>query len=70
MDVAEADSYACLREDWGGAYLITREPSGPEPYRAERRDDGTVLAAATPDALREAIRSDYHARRVPRDVAP
>jgi hypothetical protein len=70
MDVAEADSYACLREDWDGAYIITREPGTPEPYRAERRDDGTVLAAATPDELREAIRSDYHARPIPRDAAP
>ncbi len=60
-----------LCEDWGSAYLITRLPAATHPYQAERRDDpAVVLAAATPDALRELIRADYLAHPVPREVAP
>ena len=70
-DIAEMDSYAMLCQDWGSAYQITRIPRTARPYRAERRDDPTViLTAASPDQLRGLIRSDYLARPVPREVAP
>ena len=70
-DIAEMDSYDMLCEDWGSAYLITRAPAAAHPYRAERRDDPTVvLTAAGPDQLRGLIRADYWARPVPREVAP
>jgi hypothetical protein len=60
-----------LCEDWGSAYLITRNPGAEHPYRAERRDDpAVVLTAVTPGALRVLIRADYLARPVPREVAP
>jgi len=70
-DIAEMDSYGMLGEDWGGAYLITRVRGAEQPYRAERRDNpAVVLAATTPDALRELIRADYWGRPVSREVAP
>jgi hypothetical protein len=70
-DIAEMDSYAMLCEDWGSAYLITRDPGAEQPYRAERRDDpATILTAVGPDALRELIRADYLGRPVPREAAP
>ncbi len=69
-NITEMDSYARLCWDWGSAYQITRAPGTARPYRAERRDDHAVLAAADPDALRELIRADYLARPVPREIAP
>ena len=70
-DIAETDSYEMLCEDWGSAYLITRAPAAAHPYRAERRDDPTVvLTAVGPGALRDLIRADYLARPVPREIAP
>ena len=68
-DIAEMDSYAMLRQDWGSAYRITRAPGTARPYQAERRDDHVVLTAADPEALRDLIRADYLARPVPREVA-
>jgi hypothetical protein len=50
---------------------ISRTAGTAQPYRAERRDDpAIILAAATPDALRELIRADHWARPVPRQAAP
>ena len=32
-DIAEMDSYAMLRQDWGSAYRITRAPAPRAPTR-------------------------------------
>jgi len=70
-DLTEMDSYGMLCWDWGSAYLITRAPGTPRPYRAERRDDPSVsLTAPDPEELRNLIRADYLARPVPREIAP
>jgi hypothetical protein len=70
-DIAEMDSYGMLCQDWGSAYRITRTPGTARPYQAERRDDPTVvLAAASPEALRDLIRADYLARPIPQEIAP
>jgi hypothetical protein len=67
-DVAEVEEYGMLRDDWGAAYEITREPGTPEPFRAVRRDCGEELLAATPGELRVLIRADYIACPVSKDV--
>lgn len=70
-DIAVTDSYQMLSEDWGSAYLLTRDPGAAHPYQAERRDDpAVILTAVDPQALRELIGADYQVRPVPRDVAP
>ncbi len=70
-ELAEADSYEILCEDWGSAYLITRAPGTAHPYQAGRRDDpAVILSAADPETLRALIRADYLASPVPREVAP
>lgn len=70
MRVAESDAFARLRDDWGGAYDITYHAGTVRPYRAERRDNGGVLYAGTPDDLRDEIRRDYLRNPVSRKVAP
>jgi hypothetical protein len=67
--VEETDALTCLKDDWGTAYDITRQPAHAGPWRAVRRDDSTALEAPTPAGLRAAIRADYHARPVSRDAA-
>jgi hypothetical protein len=69
-NVAEMDEYGMLREDWGTAYEITREPGSSKPYRAARRDSGEVLSAETPGELRALIRADYTTCPVSKDVRP
>ena len=55
-----------LRLHWDEAYKITYHPGEPEPCHAERLDDGTVLTAYSPWALRNKIIDDYSVRPVPR----
>jgi hypothetical protein len=55
-----------LRLHWDEAYKITYRPGQAEPCHAERLDDGTVLTAGTPWALREKVIGDYSVRPVPR----
>ncbi len=52
-----------LRWHWGSAYMISGIIGA---WRAERRDDGRVLAADDPEKLHDAIVADYTARPVPR----
>jgi hypothetical protein len=54
-----------LRYHWGGAYEIALRG---RQFRAARRDDGSVLHAASAEALDRAIWRDYQARPVPRDL--
>jgi hypothetical protein len=68
-NVQETDAFGCLKADRGGAYRFEYWPGTPRPYRAFRRDDGTELADAAPDDLRDKIRADYLRRPVPREVA-
>jgi hypothetical protein len=56
-----------LRWHWGSAYEISGIPGA---WRAERRDNGKVLAAGNPVKLRALIWADYARKRVPRSVAP
>jgi hypothetical protein len=55
-----------LRFHWDEAYKVTYHPGEAEPCHAERLDDGTVLTAGTPWALRDKITDDYSVRPVPR----
>ncbi len=55
-----------LRLHWDEAYKITYHPGAAESFHAERLDDGTVLTADSPWALRDKIIGDYSARPVPR----
>ena len=52
-----------LRWHWSSGYSITLDNDG---WRAERRDDGTVLAEDTAERLLRLIREDFAARPVPR----
>ena len=52
-----------LRWHWGGAYVISGSLGC---WRAQRRDDGRVLAADDPEKLRRAIIADYTRKPVPR----
>jgi hypothetical protein len=61
------DALAELRWDWGEAYRIGHDPV--RGWWARRRDNlGGDITADGPDELREAVRADYGARRVPRDL--
>ena len=52
---------------WDTAYQV--EFDDERGWQARRRDDlGGGLTAATPDELYEAIRADYDAKPVPRDL--
>jgi hypothetical protein len=60
-----------LRLHWDEAYKIAYQPGEAEPCHAERLDDGTLLTADSPGALRNKIIDDYSVRPVPRmDTAP
>jgi hypothetical protein len=52
-----------LRWHWSPGYAITLDNN---VWRAERRDDGTVLAEDTAERLLRLIREDFGARPVPR----
>jgi hypothetical protein len=57
-----------LRFGWGDAYLIDFDVE--RGYWAARRDRiGSLLTAASPDELRQAITEDYAAKPVPREPA-
>jgi hypothetical protein len=59
-----------LRLHWDEAYKITYHPGMAEPCHAERLDDGHLLTADSPWALRNKIIDDYSVRPVPRtDIA-
>jgi hypothetical protein len=64
VDSWEAEALADLRHHWGEAYTIGRMGDGL--WLAQRRDDRTMLRAATAGELREAIAADYRQRPVPR----
>jgi hypothetical protein len=55
-----------LRLHWDEAYKITHHPGEAEPCHAERLDDGTLLTAGSPGALRNKVIDDYSVRPVPR----
>ena len=52
-----------LRWHWAAGYAITHDRDG---WRAERRDDGTVLTEDTAERLRHLICKDFAAKPVPR----
>jgi len=52
-----------LRWHWAAGYAITHSRDG---WRAERRDDGTVLTEDTAERLRHLIREDFAAKPVSR----
>jgi hypothetical protein len=56
-----------LGHHWGDAYVIGAEGTR---YTADRRDgNGTTIAAPDRDGLMDAIKADYEASPVSRDVA-
>jgi hypothetical protein len=64
---AVTDELAALRWDWGEAYRIGCY--GTRGWWAQRRDNlGDDITADGPDGLRDAVRADYEAMRVPRDL--
>jgi hypothetical protein len=66
---AAGNPLAELEFDWGDAYVICRDDEGG--WQAARRDRiGALLTAPTSDELREAIRKDYMADPVARDLPP
>jgi hypothetical protein len=50
-----------LQWNWGEAYLIT---GAAGHWIAHRRDNGQMLAASSPDELRELIIEDYAGQQV------
>jgi hypothetical protein len=63
---AAGDSAGALRDlqsHWEQAYLIT---GAAGHWIAHRRDNGRMLAAGSPDELRELIIEDYAGQQVPR----
>ncbi len=60
-----ADALRDLQWHWEKAYLIT---GAAGHWIAHRRDNGRVLAANSPDELRELIIEDYAGQQVPRDT--
>ncbi|MBV9451003.1 MAG: hypothetical protein JO345_34460 [Streptosporangiaceae bacterium] len=68
--VQQTDAWACLKQDWGGAYRFEYWPGTQKSYRAFRRDDGTELSAETPQELRELIRADHLRNPVSLETAP
>lgn len=52
-----------LQRNWGKAYLIT---GAAGHWIAHRRDNGQMLAARSPDSLREMIIEDHALQQVPR----
>ena len=57
------DSLRDLQWHWGDAYLIT---GAAAHWIAHRRDNGLMLAAGSPEELRELIIEDYADQRVSR----
>ena len=57
------DALRDLQWHWGEAYLIT---GAAGHWIAHRRDNGRMLAASSPDKLRELIIEDYAGQQVPR----
>lgn len=53
-----------LRWHWGSAYMVYRV--APDHWIALRKDNYDCLRAASPELLNGMMRSDYHARPVPR----
>lgn len=71
MDPMTTQALNDLRLHWDEAYKITYHLGEAEPCHAERLDDGTLLTADSPLALRKKINDDYRVRPVPRiDTAP
>ncbi len=58
-----AAAWRDLQWHWGEAYLIT---GAAGHWIAHRRDNGRMLAASSPDELREMIIEAYAAQPVPR----
>jgi hypothetical protein len=67
MNETPREALGRLQHDWGSAYGIA---GAAGTWVARRRDNGRLLNADSPDRLRELIREDYEAERVPREVAP
>jgi hypothetical protein len=63
--VSEPIDLAYLCHHYGEAYEINMRRGR---YEARRRDDGSVLAANSPDALLDLIRADYAERPVSRRI--
>ena len=63
--MSEPVNLAYLCHHYGEAYEIKLRRGR---YEARRRDDGTMLTADSADGLLAAIRADYAARPVPRDL--
>jgi hypothetical protein len=64
---ADADELEALRYGWGEAYRIGWD--AVRGWWANRRDGlGRDITAEDPGALWEAIRADYDAKPVPRDL--
>lgn len=65
---ADKEALKELDFDWGEAYLIGHDDK--RGWWAGRRDRvGHLLTAPGPDELRAAIRADYEAKPVPRDLS-
>jgi len=61
--LGERHQLELLRWHWDSGYAITLDCDG---WRAERRDDGTILTESTAERLVRLIREDFAARPVPR----
>jgi hypothetical protein len=61
--LGERHQMELLRWHWSSGYAITLDNN---VWRAQRRDDGTVLAEDTAERLLRLIREDFAARPVPR----
>lgn len=61
--LGERHQLELLRWHWSSGYAIALDNNG---WRAERRDDGTVLTEDTAERLLRLIREDFAARPVPR----
>lgn len=61
--LGERHQLELLRWHWDSGYAITLDHDG---WRAERRDDGTILTENTAERLVRLIREDFAARPVPR----
>jgi hypothetical protein len=63
--VSEPVGLAYLIHHWSDAYEVNMRRGR---YQARRRDDGTMITADSADELLTAIRFDYAAKPVPRDL--
>jgi hypothetical protein len=64
MTIEDRDQWECLLADWSAAYHITQSDEADElPFKAApHAEPGTLLAAASPRALRAKVVED-HAHR-------